>query len=242
MTGQAPGELHELNLGAGKTYIPGLVNIDIRDRAELSLDLGRDPLPFPDDSVRTIISSHTLEHVPDYLFALREIHRVLCHDGVLLLQLPYVTLTEWNLVNPYHRHNFSELSFDFFDPAKLKGSAAETGEIAFRKVFVRYNYIGGFGLLPGPLRVWARRHLFNVVRQFDVGVVAIKDPDRPVDTGAARQQAMKRQLRALMARRVPYPAPEDGRPRAPVQASGRRPPLRTRVRGAVWRRMNVRDR
>ena len=41
---------------------------------------------------------------------------MLVHDGVLLLSLPYVTLTENHMVNPFHHHNFSEHSFDFFDP------------------------------------------------------------------------------------------------------------------------------
>jgi hypothetical protein len=38
--GSSPG--HELNLGVGRSYIPGFANIDISERAEISLDL---PLP-----------------------------------------------------------------------------------------------------------------------------------------------------------------------------------------------------
>src|ERR1039457_1997867 len=139
MSNDQPSEPYKLNLGAAKTYIPGFVNIDIHERAELSLYLSVEKLPFPDNSVQTVVSHHTLEHVPDYLFALGEIHRVLRHDGELLLSLQYATLTEYHLVNPYHRHNFTERSFDFFDPALLKGSAAEDGETAFRKVFVRFS-------------------------------------------------------------------------------------------------------
>ena len=93
-----------------------------------------------------------LDNTPDYLFALGEIHRVLMHDGELLLSLPYTTLTEHHMVNPFHCHNFNERSFDFFDPALLKGSAAEDSEIAFRKVLVRFSYIGYFGALPKPAR------------------------------------------------------------------------------------------
>ena len=139
-----PEEPLRLNLGAAKTYIPGFVNIDIDQKAELTLDLGADRLPFPDDSVDVVVSRHTLEHVPNYLFALSEIHRVMRHDGELLLSLPYVTRTEHHLVNPYHLHNFSERSFDFFDPSVMKGSAGEESETAFRKVFVRFNYNGYF--------------------------------------------------------------------------------------------------
>jgi SAM-dependent methyltransferase len=214
MATDEPAAPLRLNLGAAKTYIPGFVNIDIHEAAELSLDLGAERLPFPDDSVRTVVSHHTLEHVPDYLFALGEIHRVLEHDGELLLSLPYATLTENHMVNPYHLHNFTERSFDFFDPLKLKGSAAEDGEIAFRTVVVRFTYIGYFGLAPKWLRVWARKHLLNVVRQFDIALVAIKDPGRPVDVGKERARKLEARIVELKRQRTAYPPPgrEGGRP------------------------------
>jgi SAM-dependent methyltransferase len=195
---------YELNLGAGTSYIPGFVNIDISERAEISLDLGVDRLPFPDNSVRTVFSDHTLEHVPDYLFALSEIHRVLQHDGVLLLKLPYLTLTEFHLVNPYHLHNFSERSFDFFDPLKLKGSAVEDSETAFRKVFVSYTYMSAWPLAPRICRVWARRHLFNVVRQFDIGLVAIKNRGQAVDASPKRARELEARLVQLNRQRLRY--------------------------------------
>ncbi len=197
---------YQLNLGAAKTFIPGFVNIDIHERADLSLDLGVERLPFPDNSVRTVVSHHTLEHVGDYLFALGEIDRVLEHDGELLLSLPYATLTEYHMVNPYHHHNFNERSFDFFDPLLLKGSAAEDGAIEFRRVLVRFTYMGYYGVAPRWLRTWARRHMLNVVRQFDIALVAIKDPTRAVDTSPARAEALERRIVELKRMRTGYPA------------------------------------
>lgn len=201
---QQPDRPYELNLGAGASYIPGFVNVDISERAEISLDLGVDRLPFPDNSVRTVFSDHTLEHVPDHLFTLSEIHRVLQHDGELLLKLPYVTLTEFHLVNPYHLHNFSEHSFDFFDPIKLKGSAIEDSDTAFRKVFVSYTYMGAFALAPRICRVWARRHLLNVVCQFDIGLVAIKNRGQAVDTSPKRARELEARLIQLSRQRLSY--------------------------------------
>src|SRR6266496_4836845 len=163
-----------LNIGASQTYIPGFTNIDISNKANISLDLSKDSLPFEDSSVDLVFSYHTLEHVPDYLFSLSEIHRVLKHGGHFLVGLPYVTLTEYNLVNPYHLHNFNEYSFDFFDPTKLKSSAAESNPILFKKIFHRFEYIGMFRVLPSPFQTWCRRHLLNVVRKIDYGLLAIK--------------------------------------------------------------------
>ena len=114
------------------------------------------------------------EHVSDYLFALSEIHRVLRHGGHFLVGLPYATLTQYHLVNPYHLHNFNEYSFDFFDSDKLKGSANETSSIQFKKVFHRFHYIGRFNRMPERLRLWCRRHLLNVVRKIDFGLLAVK--------------------------------------------------------------------
>jgi SAM-dependent methyltransferase len=198
---------YKLNIGAGHSYIPGLVNVDISERADVTLDLSTDRLPFEDDSVELVYSMHTLEHIPDYLFALNELYRVLRHDGVMLLKLPYATLTEYHIVNPYHLHDFSEHSFDFFDPERLKGSAAEEGavDITLRRLFVRFSYMGAFGLAPARMRVWSRRHLFNVVRQFDIGLVAIKDPGRPIDLSPARAAAMEQEISRLTGARTHYP-------------------------------------
>lgn len=165
----------KLNIGAGRTFIEGFKNIDISDQADISLNLSEEPLPFEDNSVDLIFSHHTLEHIPNYLFALSEIYRVLKHNGVFLVGVPYVTLTEYNLVNPYHLHHFNEHSFSFFDPSKLKGSAMEENQIIFEKVFHRFHYMGWFKHCPSFFRNWCRRHLFNVVKKIDFGLIAIKN-------------------------------------------------------------------
>ncbi len=174
--------LVRLNIGAGQTYIPGFINIDISDKADVTLDLGVDMLPFEDDSVDLVFTYHTLEHIPDYLFVLSEIHRVLKHGGRVLVGLPYVTLTEYHLVNPYHLHNFNEYSFEFFEPRNLKGSASEINKIKFKKIFHRFHYMGLFNLVPPPLRTWCRRHLFNTVREIDFGLLAIKQDSNPISS------------------------------------------------------------
>jgi SAM-dependent methyltransferase len=194
----------KVNLGAGITHIPGFVNVDVSPRADVVVDLSRDRLPFESDSVDLVFSHHTLEHVANYLFALSEIHRVLKHGGRFLVGLPYVTLTKYHLVNPYHLHNFNEYSFDFFDPQQLLGSAAEQGKVAFRKVFHDFHYLGGFGLLPPPLRGWCRRHLLNVVRAIDFGLIALKLPyPSPPITAATRRQ-FRAEFRGCLQARIPY--------------------------------------
>ncbi len=91
----------------------GFVNIDQIRGGDLCLDLNRNRLPFEDNSADCVFSYHALEHFENYLFALGEIWRVLQHGARLLIEVPYVTLSEYNLVNPYHRQHFSEHSFAF---------------------------------------------------------------------------------------------------------------------------------
>jgi predicted SAM-dependent methyltransferase len=50
-----------LELGAGERRLDGWISIDYNPSADLHLDLSR-PLPFTDDSVERIYSSHLLEH------------------------------------------------------------------------------------------------------------------------------------------------------------------------------------
>jgi SAM-dependent methyltransferase len=168
----------KLNIGAGRTYIPSFVNLDISENAEIVIDISNTPLPFEDNSVDVVFSHHTLEHVENYLFAISEIHRVLKHGGLFYLGLPYVTLTEYNLVNPYHLHHFNEFSFDFFDPKHLKGSAVEENKVTFVKVFHRFHYLKNFNWLPQFMKNWCRRHLFNVVKKIDFCLVAIKNESK----------------------------------------------------------------
>ena len=115
----------KLNIGAGQTYIPGSATSTSMPKPRSDSISARIPSLSRMTASLGVLAHHTLKHVPDYVFALGEIYRVLKHDGTLLLGLPYVTLTEYNLVNPYHLHDFNEHSFDFFDDAKLKGSAEE---------------------------------------------------------------------------------------------------------------------
>jgi SAM-dependent methyltransferase len=207
-----------LNIGASHTYLPGYTNIDLVEHADISLDLSSQPLPFEDNSVDLIFSYQTLEHIPDHLFALREMYRVLRHDAPLLLSLPYVTSTEFHLVNPYHLHNYSEHSFGFFDPDIRRGSAGEKGTPIFKQVLCRYRYMRGWRHLPEPLRTWSRRHLYNVVRVFDVGLIAVKDPDRGIDAGPGREAQLGAEFDNCMAQLVRYGKRPGDRPAVAAEA------------------------
>jgi SAM-dependent methyltransferase len=54
-------------------------------------------IPYQDETFDIVIANHVLEHVSNYLFALRELKRVLKKGGVAILQTPYSKKIEHTL-------------------------------------------------------------------------------------------------------------------------------------------------
>lgn len=83
-----------LELGAGENRgIPGWTYADLNENCDLSLDLSQ-PLPFPDNSVDMIYSSHLLEHFryPDLVNLLNECLRILKSGGIFSVAVPNARL------------------------------------------------------------------------------------------------------------------------------------------------------
>jgi ubiquinone/menaquinone biosynthesis C-methylase UbiE len=196
--------LIRLNIGAGLRYIPDFINIDLSKKADMSLDLNIECLPFNDNTVDLVFTNHTIEHLDNYLFALAEIHRVLKHGGKLLVGVPYVTLTEYNLINPYHKQHFNEYSFDFFEPDKLLNSAAEDRQILFKKISHRFHYLPEFKNETDEKKDFARRHYFNVVKEITFGILAIKDKNIPLEFNEDTGQELLSLYDQCMKQRVKY--------------------------------------
>lgn len=80
-----------VNLGCGKDYRAGYINVDINIvfKRDMWLDL-RNPLPFRDTTVHGIFCSHTFEHFAheQTLRLARECRRVLRPGGVLRVGVP----------------------------------------------------------------------------------------------------------------------------------------------------------
>jgi len=84
----------KLHFGCGSNIKDGYVNIDLNNKADLSLDL-RERLPFLTDSCSMIYSEHFLEHIgypDDAMFFLRECYRILRPGGTFSVGVPD---TEW---------------------------------------------------------------------------------------------------------------------------------------------------
>ena len=98
----------KLDLGCGKTKTRGFCGVDRHPLpgVDVIADLDAE-LPFRPNSADLVYASHSLEHVRNLLFTIREIYRVLRHGGQLCIVAPYNN-QKLNIANPYHLSNFNE--------------------------------------------------------------------------------------------------------------------------------------
>src|ERR671912_524405 len=67
-----------LDVGCGANKYEGAIGLDNNPRtaADVIHDLGQIPYPFPDNEFDLIVSNHVVEHVPDIMAFIGELHRI----------------------------------------------------------------------------------------------------------------------------------------------------------------------
>lgn len=117
-----------INLGSGKDYKPGWLNIDILERAEpdLVLDLGR-PVQLPLElsscrrgrvrlepgSIELVYANNVLEHVPDLTQLMGNVLAMLKDGGQFVIEVPYEHApTAWQ--DPTHLRALNENSWLYY--------------------------------------------------------------------------------------------------------------------------------
>ncbi|CAH0217664.1 hypothetical protein SRABI89_02154 [Pseudomonas koreensis] len=98
----------KLDIGCGPKCLPGFIGVDRfpLPGVQVVADLDR-PLPFGDSSVELVHASHSLEHVSDLIFTMKELYRVCKHKAQICIVVPYYE-QKLNLANPYHLQVFNE--------------------------------------------------------------------------------------------------------------------------------------
>ena len=104
-----------LNLGCGRNYIPGAVNVDLRSdvRADVIHDLNQIPWPFADNCFELVLAFHLIEHMDDVVAVMREIHRVARRGAIVRIRVPHFSSPD-AFTDPTHLHQFGYFSFHFF--------------------------------------------------------------------------------------------------------------------------------
>jgi ubiquinone/menaquinone biosynthesis C-methylase UbiE len=111
-----------LNAGCGTDTLQGWVNVDSVQLPGVDVvhDLARVPWPFPDDHFKAIRLINILEHLPDTLAVMEEVHRVARRDCLVTIRVPCTNGPD-AISDPTHRSFFNHYSFDFFDPRSTQG-------------------------------------------------------------------------------------------------------------------------
>lgn len=108
---------NKLDLGCGKRKIDGATGIDFNSdtNADVVHDLTRFPYPFEDNYFEEIYCRHILEHLPDLVRVMEELHRIAKPGCRIFIESPY-----WSsyraFVDPTHVRFLTEKTFDYFTP------------------------------------------------------------------------------------------------------------------------------
>ena len=103
-----------LHLGCGNNYLKNFINSDFRNQKHIdqAVDLN-EPLPYESNSVDSIYSDNVFEHIKNQLELIRECHRVLKKDGVLIIKVPYFK-SKHAFADPTHCNFYTVQSMDCF--------------------------------------------------------------------------------------------------------------------------------
>ena len=106
-----------LDVGCGVNKYEGAIGLDNNPHtsADVIHDLGSVPYPFPDNEFDLIVSRHVIEHVPDVMAFVGELHRITKPGGTIRLVTPHYTNPDW-ATDPTHRNHFNSYSFNTFMP------------------------------------------------------------------------------------------------------------------------------
>ena len=117
-----PGEVLELGSGGGffEEFLPGLRTSDVMHVPGVELVVDARSLPFPDGSLRAIVGTNVLHHVPDIERFLGEAQRTLTEGGRLVFIEPWPTALSRPIYRHLHHEPFDEVLG--FDPSFSQGN------------------------------------------------------------------------------------------------------------------------
>lgn len=102
-----------LNLGASDRRIEGFISVDIAPPADQIVDL-RQPWPWPDSSVDEVAAYDVIEHLPDRIHTMNELHRVLKPGAIATIEVPSAVHGAGWAQDPTHASAWCLNSFQYY--------------------------------------------------------------------------------------------------------------------------------
>lgn len=122
-----------LNLGANDRRIEGFVSVDICEPADQIADLSQ-PWPWDDSSVDEVKAFDVIEHLPDRILTMNELHRVLRPGARAEIVVPSATKGAGFAQDPTHKSQWTLNSFQYF----------EAGSFAHKRLSRAYGITAAF--------------------------------------------------------------------------------------------------
>jgi len=143
----------KLNLGSGNNYRQDYENIDcnVNVKADIYLDLSKDCLPFPDESVDEILCKSILEHTSNLEHLFSEMFRVLNKSGKIRIYADNSSFILYHFPRKKAYHDTYNIEntnsrvdrhFYFFQMGHLKAISELVG-FKIRKLFYINPYLEG---------------------------------------------------------------------------------------------------
>jgi SAM-dependent methyltransferase len=134
-----------LDIGCGKKkQAPEAIGVDRErgSRADVFAELTRFPWPFRDDCADRIYLSHFLEHQPDILRAMREVHRIAKNGAEVIVVTPHYSSLD-SYADPTHLYHLGWQSFDYFTQREFANFTYRSGgfEILERRLTFGGNFL-----------------------------------------------------------------------------------------------------
>lgn len=162
MTNNSVDKIKIVELGCGPYKTKGAIGVDILELPGVDIVANiNQGLPFfEDNSIDLLITNHTLEHIENIDFLIKEIHRTLNKNGVAQIKVPHFS-------NPYY---FSDLTHKCFFGLYTFDYYANPDSQLKRKVPTFYNNYS-FYILNRKLifkSPYKFRHLFkkHIIQKF----------------------------------------------------------------------------
>lgn len=140
-----------LDIGCGRRKAPGAIGLDASplSAADVIGDLGRFPWPLRAGAFDEIRAVHILEHLPDLIAVMREMHRLCRPGGRVVVATPYFS-SHKSWADPTHVHHFTLGSLDYFIEEQQRFGFAYTRPL-FKLLEKRLSF--GKSLWSAPARL-----------------------------------------------------------------------------------------
>lgn len=168
-----------LNLGCSDAHLAGYINVDLCEPADLVADLTQ-TWPWEDSSVDEIVAHDIIEHLPNKIFTMNELWRVLKPGGVVRIKVPTTDGTgAWQ--DPTHVSYWNRPSFWYYtngDPHRERFAKAYGITASFDPVYTTVHHWMSIPTLEIHLRAVKREvSVAPVIALDDDVLLSIQDCD-----------------------------------------------------------------